>query len=49
MLSVYVLEADTAFDGATPRLFRPMYAGANMGHPGENYCPEKLVIRRDLW
>jgi hypothetical protein len=22
-----------ALDGAAPRLFRPMYAGANMGHP----------------
>jgi hypothetical protein len=22
-----------AFEGATPRLFRPTYAEANMGHP----------------
>jgi hypothetical protein len=22
-----------ALEGAAPRLFRPMYAGANMGHP----------------
>jgi hypothetical protein len=24
---------DQSVDGASPRLFRPMYAGANMGHP----------------
>ncbi len=24
-----------ALEGATPRLFRPTYAGANMGHPSQ--------------
>ena len=25
-----------AFEGAAPRLFRPMYAEANMGHPSRD-------------
>ncbi len=31
-----------ALDGATPRLFRPMYAEANMGHPSRE---EGFVLR----
>ena len=31
----------TALEGAAPRLFRPMYAQANMGHPSRE---EGLVL-----
>jgi hypothetical protein len=32
LAAVFALVAE-ALEGAAPRLFRPMYAGANMGHP----------------
>jgi hypothetical protein len=35
-----------AFEGAAPRLFRPMYAQANMGHPSREaglVVPQALI------
>jgi hypothetical protein len=37
-----------ALEGAAPRLFRPMYAGANMGHPSRQSCSDGSVTWYDV-
>ncbi len=36
LLAAALCHAEIALEGAAPSLSRPMYAGANMGHPSKN-------------